>query len=126
MLRNAATIGFIPTTNAEEAQRFFAEILGLEFIVDAQFALVFRAGGGMLRVVRLDEFTPASYTLFGWEVEDIAAKARELAERGVEIARYSFVEQDADGVWTSPGGDKILWFKDRDGNTLSLSEHVQR
>lgn len=130
MLSDAAVVGFIPTTDGERAQRFFTEMLGLELVVDAQFALIFRVGGrvsgGMLRVVRMEEFTPASYTIFGWEVEDISATARELARRGVEIARYSFVEQDADGIWTAPGGDRVVWFRDADGNTLSLSEHVRR
>ncbi len=124
MLRDAATIGFIPTANAEVARSFFEETLGLEFVADTPVALVFGVGGGVLRVVRLDEFTPVSYTIFGWEVEDISAKARELARRGVEIARYDFMAQDADGVWTAPGGDRVLWFRDPDGNTLSLSEHV--
>ena len=124
MLRDAAIIGFIPTTDGVRAKHFFSEVLGLEFVVDAQFALVFRVGAGTLRVVRMEEFTPVPYTIFGWEVEDVAARARELAERGVEIARYSFLEQDEGGLWTSPGGDKVLWFRDPDGNTLSLSQQV--
>ena len=126
MLRDAAMIGFIPTTDGDRAKQFFAELLGLEFVVDAQFALVFRVGGGMLRVVRMDEFTPVPYTILGWEVEDLTAKARELAGRGVEITRYGFLEQDEHGVWVAPDGDKVLWFKDPDGNTLSLSQQAER
>ena len=124
MLREASVIGFIPTVDATKARPFFAEVLGLEFVADAEFALVFRIGGGLLRVVRLEEFTPAPYTIFGWEVTDLATKARELSRRGGEIVRYDFLEQDADGVWTAPGGDKVLWFRDPDGNTLSMSEHA--
>ena len=122
MLRDAGVIAFIPTKDVGAARRFYEETLGLEFVVDAQFALVFRVSGGMLRVVRMDEFMPVAYTIFGWKVADITSAARELAERGVEIARYHFVKQDSDGIWTAPGGDKVLWFRDLDGNTLSLSQ----
>jgi len=126
MLKDANTIGFIPTRDPARARHFFSEILELEFVVDAHFALVYRVAGGTLRVVRMDEFMPATYTIFGWEVEDLSAKAEKLAKRGVEIARYSFVEQDQNGIWTAPGGEKVLWFLDPDGNTLSLSEPAPR
>ena len=78
----------------------------------------------MIRVVRVGEFVPATFTILGWEVAGIAEKARALAARGVPASRFPSLEQDDDGVWTAPSGDKVLWFKDPDGNNLSFSEHV--
>jgi hypothetical protein len=60
----------------------------------------------------------------GWQVENIGKDATELKERGVEFLRFDYFEQDSLGIWTAPSGDKVAWFKDPDGNILSLSQHV--
>ncbi len=125
MLHEAKLIGFIPTRDAEAARTFYEQVLELRFVADVGFALVFRmADGTMLRVVRVGEYSPASFTILGWEVTGLAEKARTLAARGVAASRFPSLEQDEDGVWTAPSGDRVLWFKDPDGNNLSFSEHV--
>jgi catechol 2,3-dioxygenase-like lactoylglutathione lyase family enzyme len=118
-------IAFIPTAKPEAARAFYEQALGLTFISDDDFALVFRVGPAqtMLRVVRSGAFTPAPFTIFGWEVEDIHATVAELTAKGVQFSRYDFLQQDDAGVWSAPGGPKVAWFKDPDGNTLSLSYH---
>jgi catechol 2,3-dioxygenase-like lactoylglutathione lyase family enzyme len=118
-------IGFIPTNNAEAARTFYEQTLGLTFVSQDQFALVFRVGPTqtMLRVVCSGDVTPAPFTIFGWEVTDIHATIAELSAKGVEFLRFGFFEQDEAGVWAAPGGAKVAWFKDPDGNTLSLSLH---
>ena len=120
-------IGFIPTLNAEAARAFYTNVLGLTFEIDDTFALVFRIGpepGTMLRVVRAPAYTPAPFTIFGWEVDDLYATVFELRSKGVKFLRYGFLEQDEHDVWTAPGGSQIAWFQDPDGNTLSLSRHI--
>ena len=77
----------------------------------------------MLRIAKAPGFTPLPFTQFGWQVIDIQATVAELTAKGVEFVRYTFFEQDQAGVWNSPGGAKVAWFKDPDGNTLSLSFH---
>ena len=118
-------IAFIPTNDAEAARAFYEQTLGLPFESDDKFALVFRVGANktMLRVVRSGAFTPAPFTIFGWEVEDIEGTVAALAAKGVAFLRFGFFEQDAQGIWNAPGGAKVAWFKDPDGNTLSLSSH---
>jgi catechol 2,3-dioxygenase-like lactoylglutathione lyase family enzyme len=120
-------IGFIPTRDAELARDFYERKLGLRFVSDDQFALVFHSGGAsdgsMIRVVRVGEFTPAQFTILGWESANIEQDVRDLGERGVEFERYGFPGQDERGIWTSPSGAKVAWFKDPDGNVLSLSQH---
>jgi len=118
-------IAFIPTNNAEAARAFYETTLGLTFVSDDNFALVFRIGptNTMLRVVRTGAFTPAPFTIFGWETTDIEADVQALTAKGIEFLRFAYFEQDPRGIWTAPNGNKVAWFKDPDGNTLSLSSH---
>jgi catechol 2,3-dioxygenase-like lactoylglutathione lyase family enzyme len=118
-------IAFIPTNNPEAARSFYETTLGLTFISDDNFALVFRIGPTqtMLRVVRTGAFTPAQFTIFGWETPDIEPEVKALTAKGIDLLRFPFFQQDALGIWTAPNGNKVAWFKDPDGNTLSLSSH---
>ncbi len=126
MLTTAAPIAFIPTNNAEAARKFYKTNLGLTFESDDNFAVVFRVGEAktMLRIVRTGEFTPAPFTIFGWETDDIESTVEELAAKGIEFLRFSYFEQDKLGIWTAPNGNKVAWFKEPDGNTLSISRHT--
>ena len=126
MLPTSPIIGFIPTKDADRSRVFYAETLGLHFISDDGFALVFRSGTNMIRIARAGDFTPAPFTILGWEVMDIVAEVTALTAAGIAFARYPFLPQDQvddHGIWTAPGGNKIAWFQDPDGNTLSLSQH---
>jgi hypothetical protein len=81
------------------------------------------ANGTMIRVVPVGDFTPFPFTILGWLVDDIHTVVAEMTGKGVKFSRYSFLEQGADGVWDAPGGAKVAWFTDPDGNTLSVSQH---
>jgi catechol 2,3-dioxygenase-like lactoylglutathione lyase family enzyme len=123
-LQQCSPIAFVATTNAEAARRFYEQVLGLTFVADDNFALVFRmADGIMLRIVRVPECHPVPFAILGWEAADMEAEMDALAAKGVEFLRYGFFEQDARGIWHAPNGDAVAWFQDPDGNTLSLSRH---
>jgi catechol 2,3-dioxygenase-like lactoylglutathione lyase family enzyme len=122
MLRSAPIIAFVATTDPERARGFYADTLGLRLVRQDAFALELDAGGTMLRVVTVRELHPAGYTVLGWIVQDVAASIRDLVDRGVVFNRYDGMQQDGDGVWTSPSGARIAWFADPDGNTLSLTQ----
>jgi YD repeat-containing protein len=124
-LATLSPIAFIPTNNPEAARTFYETTLGLTFVSDDNFALVFRIGPTqtMLRVVRTGAFTPAQFTIFGWESPNVTADVQALTARGINFLRFAYFEQDALGIWTAPNGNKVAWFKDPDGNTLSLSSH---
>jgi len=115
-------IAFLPTTDPARAREFYAGTLGFELEHEDQFALVFRSNGTMLRVTVVQSFEPHPFTVLGWQVSDIETTIRALTERGVTFGRYESVEQDELGIWTSPAGGRIAWFKDPDGNTLSVAE----
>ena len=115
-------IGFVPTTDSKRARAFYEGLLGFRFVSDDPFALVLDAHGTMIRVAKAKDFTPAPYTILGWEVEGIQGIVSNLVERGVSFEKYPWVK-DSLGIWTAPTGDKVAWFKDPDGNILSVSQH---
>lgn len=123
MLGTTDIIAFVPTKDPAKSRAFYESTLGLRFLSDDGFATVFEANGIMLRVVRAQQFTPAQHTILGWQVKNISSEVSRLQERGVQFERFGFFKQDDLGIWTAPNGDKVAWFKDPDGNTLSLSEH---
>lgn len=118
-------IGFVTTTAPERARGFYGDILGFRFLEDDGFALSFDANGTLLRVGKAQSFTPSTATVLGWEVTDIVAAVRDLSARGVVFERFNlpFLPQDELGIWTAPNGDRVAWFKDPDGSTLSISTH---
>lgn len=116
-------IGFIPTKNAERARSFYQDMLGLRFLSDDSFAIAMDSNGIMVRLVRMEQFTPAPYTILGWQVEDLSSTVKALAADGLVFQRYSFLKQDEDGIWTAPEGARVAWFQDPDGNLLSFSQH---
>lgn len=123
MLGTTDLVAFVPTKNPDKARAFYEQVLGLRFVKDDGFALVLDANGIMVRVAKA-EFTPAPFTILGWQVTEIAKVVQGLTAKGVQFERFGFFEQDALGIWTAPTGDKVAWFKDPDGNMLSVSQHV--
>ena len=115
-------ISFVATQNAVAARKFYVETLGLRLVSDDPFAMVFAVNGTMLRVQKVRELVPAKHTVLGWAVADIGTKTRELAKRGVRFERFDGLAQDESGIWAAPSGAKVAWFKDPDGNILSLTQ----
>ncbi len=116
-------VAFVATTDPSRAETFYRDTLGLRLVAaQLPFALVFDAHGTALRVTVVREWTPPPYTVLGWQVADIAATIAQLCAAGVNFERYPGMTQDERAIWTSPGGSKIAWFKDPDGNTLSLTQ----
>jgi len=121
-LGKAKVVCFGATTSPTKAKAFYGETLGLPLVEESAFALVFDASGTTLRIQKVDRVSVAGYTALGWEVGDIDAAVGALARKGVRFERYEGLGQDAAGIWTSPGGARVAWFKDPDGCTLSLTE----
>lgn len=120
MLANSPIMAFVATTRPDQTRAFYQTKLGLRFIADEPYAVVLDCAGTMLRIQKVESFEPAPFTALGWRVEDIDAALAELESRGVVFERYEFAQGNA--IWTSPGGARIAWFKDPDGNILSLTQ----
>jgi catechol 2,3-dioxygenase-like lactoylglutathione lyase family enzyme len=124
MFSSTNIVAFVPTKDAAKARAFYEGLLGLRFLKDDGFAMVLDANGIKVRVAKVPQFTPAQFTILGWEVADIEKTAAALADKGVRCEKFGFFKQDDLGIWTAPTGDKVAWFKDPDGNILSISQHV--
>ena len=123
MLASAAPVAFIPSTDLERSRRFYDETLGLNVTEVTDFGVVLDVQGTTVWVVKVgDEFHVQPFTIFGWRVEDLDAAMAALADQGIEFLRYDGMEQDDAGVWTAPRGTRIAWFRDPDGNNLSLND----
>jgi catechol 2,3-dioxygenase-like lactoylglutathione lyase family enzyme len=124
-LSDQSIIGFVATSDPDQAKKFYRDTLGLPLISEEMpFALVFDAHGTMLRVTVVERVVSAGYTVLGWQVPNIVDAAKALSQAGVWFERYPGMQQDELGIWSSPGGASVAWFKDPDGNTLSISQHL--
>ncbi|MGB7623930.1 MAG: VOC family protein [Terriglobia bacterium] len=124
MLGSSKIVAFAPTQDYKKARSFYEGVLGLHFVSEDRFALVLDAGGIMVRISKVPDFKPQQFTILGWEASNIEAMVSGLEKRGVHFERYGLPGQDELGIWTAPNGDKVAWFKDPDGNILSLSQHT--
>lgn len=124
MLGAMNIVAFVPIKDSEKARAFYEGELGLRFVKDDGFALVFDANGIMVRAAKMKDVTPAQFTVLGWQVKNIEDMVRALQKKGVHFEIFGFFKQDELGIWTAPTGDKVAWFKDPDGNILSVSQHV--
>ena len=124
ILGGSGVIAFAPTTDPAKARAFYEGVLGLRLVADEQpFALVFDANGIMLRVTTVHELKPQPFTILGWRVADIERSVDQLTAAGVRFERYPGMnDSDPRGIWNSPSGARIAWFKDPDGNVLSFTE----
>jgi len=119
-------VAFATIVDVERAKSFYRDTLGLALLSEEPpFALVFDGNGIMIRLVMGKELPKAPGTVLGWQVPDIAVAIGELAEAGVRFERFSGMKQDELGAWTAPSGARVAWFRDPDGNILSLSEHPE-
>ena len=122
MLGSNKLIAFVGTRDANRAKGFYRDTLGLRLVSEEGPAVVFDVGGTMLRVTSVAEVAKAPYTVLGWEVANARETVLALLKRGVKFERYEFMQQDELGVWTAPSGARVAWFKDPDGNLLSVSQ----
>lgn len=122
MLYDARPTAFIATADPGRAKGFYGGTLGLELLEETDFALVYRLGPVKLRIAIVEKVRPGRHTVLGWEVADLEAVLDELAHHGVSMERFPQLVHDLRGVWTAPSGDRVAWFRDTDGNLLSVSQ----
>ena len=123
MLGTSKIVTFAATVDAAKARAFYDGVLGLEFVSEDEFALVFDARGVELRIQKVTTLTLQPHTQLGWSVSSVDQVVKALGAKGVTFEQYPFLQQDKNRIWTAPSGAKIAWFKDPDGNLISLSEH---
>jgi catechol 2,3-dioxygenase-like lactoylglutathione lyase family enzyme len=118
----ASLVAFLATSDLDASRRFFDEVLGVRPVQTTDLANLYVIDGTQLRVTLVPETMQAPYTVLGWVVPDVVEAVESLRRRGAEFLRYEGMTQDEHDVWTAPGGSRIAWFGDPDGNVLSLQE----
>jgi catechol 2,3-dioxygenase-like lactoylglutathione lyase family enzyme len=122
-LASARVVTFVLTRDREAARAWYTGVLGLPLTGDDGFATVLDMNGVILRITQIEGYQAPPHPVLGWEVPDIAGAIRDLVAKGVTMTIYEGYGQDALGIWTSPDGKaKVAWFKDPDGNVLSLTQ----
>ena len=111
MLADGELVAFVSARNLEVADGFYRGVLGLRRVESSEFAMAYDVNGTQLRVTRVETLRPAPFTVLGW-----------LRRRGVVFERYEGLSQDEHDAWTAPGGSRVAWFSDPDGNLLSLQQ----
>jgi catechol 2,3-dioxygenase-like lactoylglutathione lyase family enzyme len=122
-LQSSPLVAFTATTNPAKSRGFYCDLLGLPLLEDTPFALVLQTPNATLRIQKVQTYTPLPFTALGWKVDDIRATAQELISKGIQFERFTWMTQDDLGIWLSPSGAMVCWFKDPDGNILSLTQY---
>jgi len=123
ILETSTPLILICARDRERATAFYRDVLGLGFVSEDKFAVVLDVGGIMLRVSTLADFVPHEHSILGFRVQDVTATVKALRAKGVTFNIYPGFKQDELGIWTVPGGTThVAWFKDPDGNVLSITD----
>ena len=122
MFVNTKAYSGFAVDDLEKAREFYGETLGLRTSVISEEGGVMSlelAGDRGTLVYQKPDYTPATYTILNFPVDDIDTAVDELATRGVRFERYDDFEQDDKGI-SRGEGPYIAWFKDPAGNVLSV------
>ena len=122
MLSNQRIKAFVSTVQPSVAREFYEKNLGLNLLSQDKYGIEFEANEAHIRLSVVEKLTPQPLTILGWDTDDIVSAINDLSANGIIFERYNFIEQDENGIWTAPGGTRVAWFKDPDGNLLSVSD----
>ena len=124
MVADSKLVAFAATVKPAQAKEFYSTVLELRELSDTPFALVFDANGTTLRIQKVETLVPTKHTVLGWEVKDIVTTVQRLVQHGVQVERYAGLNQDRLGIWKTPDGASVAWFKDPDENILSVTQNL--
>lgn len=124
MLGDSIIQAMVTTNRPEAAKAFYQDVLGLRFLSEDAFGIQFVGKIGILRIAKAPGVVPPAHAVMGFIVDDVTAAAQSLADKGVKLERYNFLQHDALGLWTGPDGSKVGWFRDPDMNLLSIIQHA--
>jgi catechol 2,3-dioxygenase-like lactoylglutathione lyase family enzyme len=122
MLKNSKAFSGFAVDDLERARDFYGETLGLDVTLENDMLTIDLADDRPTFVYPKPDFTPATYTILNFPVEDIDEAVDDLASRGVRFERYDGFAQDEKGISRTDGGPAIAWFTDPAGNILSVLE----
>ena len=123
MLQEPRITSILPSSNLEQSKEFFESKIGLQIISEDPYGVELEGLDSVLRLSLVQQFTPQAFTVLGFKVSDISLEVKSLTSKGVIFENYDSLDQDELGIWTSPSNAKVAWFKDPEGNVLSLTQY---
>jgi catechol 2,3-dioxygenase-like lactoylglutathione lyase family enzyme len=124
MLASSTLQAIIWTSRIDEAEKFYSGVLGLPLKGKSHGALIYDVGGSDLRVSPVPATQPSAHTVLGFAVTNLKAVVKLLMERGVSLERIAGLSLDSTGILTTPDRAKVAWFRDPDGNLLSVVQYA--
>jgi catechol 2,3-dioxygenase-like lactoylglutathione lyase family enzyme len=124
MLASSSLQTIVWTSRIPEAEKFYGDALGLPLKGKSHGALVFDVGGSDLRVSPVPSTQPSAHTVLGFAVPDVRTIVESLAARGIRFERIAGFPHDSMGILTTPDGSRVAWFRDPDGNLLSIVQYA--
>jgi catechol 2,3-dioxygenase-like lactoylglutathione lyase family enzyme len=124
MLASSTLQAIIWTSRIDEAEKFYSRILGLPLQGKSHGALLYDVGGSDLRVSPVPATRPSAHTVLGFAVPNLRAIVELLRQRGVSLERFAGFAHDSTGILSTPEGAKVAWFRDPDGNLLSVVQYA--
>ena len=119
MFENTRAFSGFAVDDVRKARDFYGETLGLKTSEEHGLLTLHLAGDRDTLIYQKPDYTPATYTILNFLVDDIDQAVDELAKRGVQFERYDGFEQVEKGIFRDEG-PYIAWFKDPAGNILSV------
>ena len=123
MLNDSRITSLLPTVNPKQSKAFYLNTLGLKLTSEDDYGMEFESASSSVRITVVHEFKPQPFAVLGFKVDAIDREVEALSSKNVKFERYDGLDQDDSGIWTSPSQARIAWFKDPDGNLLSLTQY---
>jgi catechol 2,3-dioxygenase-like lactoylglutathione lyase family enzyme len=120
MLGHSRLQTIILSARIAEAERFYSDVLGLSLRRRSNGNLVYDVGGSELTIGRVSSAEPSKHTVAGFAVDDLDAEMKDLADRGITWERFDGLPHDEHAIVITPDGDRVVWFRDPDGNIISI------
>ena len=123
MLDRHPLVVTIPASDLQRAKTFYRERLGLEPLVETAAWISYRAGDGFFQLYPSSNAGTAEHTIGGWIVDEIESVVARLRDRGVVFEEYDVPGlRTVGGIADLAGVERAAWFRDSEGNILSISQ----
>ncbi len=121
-------VASIPAKNLQETRRFYEDVLGCEVVMEDEGGIAYRSGDVVFTLYATPFAGKAEHTLGSFIVQDIDAAVTDLRAKGITFDEYDLPDlgiKTVDGIASVPNDMRIAWFRDPEGNILSISTMPQ-
>lgn len=122
MIGKSDATPMIAVKDLDRARKFYEDTLGLKEVQDFGEGFILKSGDTRLNVYRSEFAGTNKATALTFDVDDIDSEVRDLKDKGIMFEHYDVADLQREGDIYRGDKMKTAWFKDPDGNILSLIE----